>query len=256
MVPNRNNCQLRKHASTEEILGIVTQYIDVTDESQVLTHHGLDSITAVRLQTAIAAALGVRLPLVDFLGEATVQSLADSLNASEIPVAPEPARPEESDISVAEEVLSGPLTPTQAMYWVGRQSDYPLGGYSTRFYAEYEIPFGGDASLANSKEALVASFQEAWNRAVNRHGMLRATVDRNGIQHIHPEVVVHAVPVNETSVEQVRKRLVRRVPDLDQWPVHDVEITCDPETESSPGALTVHFGFEVVLIDFPGICAF
>ncbi|MBK4149649.1 acyl carrier protein [Corynebacterium macginleyi] len=42
-------------------MGIVTQYIDVTDESQVLTHHGLDSITAVRLQTAIAAALGVRL---------------------------------------------------------------------------------------------------------------------------------------------------------------------------------------------------
>ena len=253
MATDRSNCQLRNYASTEEILGIVTQYIDVTDESQVLTHHGLDSITAVRLQTAIAAALGVRLPLVDFLGEATVQSLVDSLNASEIPVAPEPARPEESDISVAEEVLSGPLTPTQAMYWVGRQSDYPLGGYSTRFYAEYEIPFGGDASLANSKEALVASFQEAWNRAVNRHGMLRATVDRNGIQHIHPEVVVHAVPVNETSVEQVRKRLVRRVPDLHQWPVHDVEITCDPETESSPGVLTVHFGFEVVLIDFPGI---
>lgn len=125
MVPDRSNCQLRNYASTEEILGIVTQYIDVTDESQVLTHHGLDSITAVRLQTAIAAALGVRLPLVDFLGEATVQSLVDSLNASEIPVAPEPARPEESDISVAEEVLSGPLTPTQAMYWVGRQSDYP-----------------------------------------------------------------------------------------------------------------------------------
>ena len=130
MVPDRSNCQLRNHASTEEILGIVTQYIDVTDDSQVLTHHGLDSITAVRLQTAIAAALGVRLPLVDFLGEATVQSLADSLNASEIPVAPEPARPEESDISVAEEVLSGPLTPTQAMYWVGRQSDYPLGVFT------------------------------------------------------------------------------------------------------------------------------
>ena len=84
MVPNRNNCQLRKHASTEEILGIVTQYIEVTDENQVLTHHGLDSITAVRLQTVIAAALGVRLPLVDFLREATIQSLADSLNASEI----------------------------------------------------------------------------------------------------------------------------------------------------------------------------
>ena len=271
----------------KKVFDIVTKHVDIVDEDQVLSHNGLDSIAAVRLQADIAAAFGCRLPLVDLLGQTTVRSLVENLsekqphlaqndsaernNANEETGCSEPSSPLNE--------LSSPLTPTQAMYWVGRQRAYPLGGYSTRFYAEYELSVAEEYATADVNRAVetvdrqmvqkvAARFEKAWNAAVRRHGMLRATVDREGLIHIHPEVPEHRVVLNDVSVSEVRERLARRVPDLQQWPVHDVEITytavaqaalpqenLDQQDPAEPGAgtITVHFGFEVVLIDYPGI---
>lgn len=63
----------------KKVFDIVTKHVDIAGEDQVLSHNGLDSIAAVRLQADIAAAFGCRLPLVDLLGQTTVRSLVEKL---------------------------------------------------------------------------------------------------------------------------------------------------------------------------------
>lgn len=213
-----------------------------------LTEAGLDSLTAVRIQRECALHTGIRLPLTSFLGDASVSSIAallaaESENSDSIALhggdssgsighgTPEGSAP-------LPQQARGALTPVQATYWVGRGTDYPLGGVSPRFYGEYELPLS---------ESEIPRLSAAWQEVVRKHGMLRATVDSHGIQHIG-DAQEHPIPVHYGDPLLTRARLAHRVPDLQQWPVHDVEITVEES-----GLLRVHLGFEVILLDFLGI---
>lgn len=213
-----------------------------------LTEAGLDSLTAVRIQRECALHTGIRLPLTSFLGDASVSSIAallaaESENSDSIALqggdssgstghsVPEGSAP-------LPQQARGALTPVQATYWVGRGTDYPLGGVSPRFYGEYELPLS---------ESEIPRLSAAWQEVVRKHGMLRATVDSHGIQHIG-DAQEHPIPVHYGDPLLTRARLAHRVPDLQQWPVHDVEITVEES-----GLLRVHLGFEVILLDFLGI---
>lgn len=110
-----------------------------------------------------------------------------------------------------------PLTDIQRAYWVGRQEAFDLGDVAIHFYTEVEC-----------RDLDVQRLQDAWNRTVRRHGMLRAVVDDQGRQRILPEVPPYVVEVTdlagldaaarEAALAARREAMSHRVHRTDAWP--------------------------------------
>ncbi|WP_240759189.1 condensation domain-containing protein, partial [Phytoactinopolyspora endophytica] len=79
-----------------------------------------------------------------------------------------------------------PLTEVQRAYWIGRDPKLPLGGVASHFYLELD---GAEIDLER--------LEEAWNRLVERHEMLRAVVAADGTQRVLPEVPRYRIPVTD-----------------------------------------------------------
>ncbi|TDE56537.1 amino acid adenylation domain-containing protein [Nonomuraea mesophila] len=106
------------------------------------------------------------------------------------------------------------LTEVQQAYWLGRQSDFVLGGVGAQFYVEYEHAEGDLGRL-----------EEAWNRLVVRHDMLRAVVEEDGTQRVLPRVPRYRFAVVDGDarvVERVREEMSRRLLDPGSWPLFDI----------------------------------
>lgn len=274
MAPNGNGCQSglagktrdtsdaalieKADSATEDnhahrFLSICGELLEDISFDESLVEQGIDSLTAVQLQRRISAEWGRTVPLTHFLDDRPVREVAEQIvtyleeeartqshGADHTGGKGAEHRTEDSDRT---QRFFAPLTPVQATYWVGREDDYPLGGISTRFYMEHDI------DLTQSCDDFSQAFTRAWNTVVRRHGMLRATVSRDGNQHVHQTVPDQDIPLHRSSdVEAVRRRLAYRTPDLSSWPVHDVELSALADRR-----VRVHFGFEVTLIDFAGI---
>ncbi|WP_265299522.1 non-ribosomal peptide synthetase [Verminephrobacter eiseniae] len=111
-----------------------------------------------------------------------------------------------------------PLTEVQQAYWMGRGTDFDLGGVSCHFYTEFE---GNGIDLSR--------LEEAWNRLITRHEMLRAVFDASGQQRILPEVPRLRIPVTdaptgqqEHALQALRAAMSEQVIALTRWPLFDV----------------------------------
>ncbi|WP_223166220.1 condensation domain-containing protein, partial [Nonomuraea sp. SYSU D8015] len=111
-----------------------------------------------------------------------------------------------------------PLTEVQQAYWLGRQADYTLGGVGSHCYFE----FGGDGID-------VGRLEEAFNRLIRRHEMLRAVATADGRQRILPHVPRFAIPVTDVPADRfdraregLREEMSHQVVDLTRWPLLDV----------------------------------
>ncbi|MFI7445848.1 condensation domain-containing protein, partial [Nonomuraea indica] len=110
-----------------------------------------------------------------------------------------------------------PPTDVQRAYWVGRTDDFALGGVGCHFYTEYDLT-GLD----------LARLEEAWNRLVERHEMLRAEFLPDGRQRILPRVPRFTIPVVEAGDEDadraladLRDAMSHQVLDATRWPLFD-----------------------------------
>jgi len=111
-----------------------------------------------------------------------------------------------------------PFEPTevQRAYWLGRRDDFDLGGVSCHFYTELE---GWDVNLAR--------LEEAWNRLIERHEMLRAVFDADSRQRILKTVPRMTIPVvaavgSKTALDVMRAEMSHQLIDATNWPVFDV----------------------------------
>ncbi|WP_205855820.1 non-ribosomal peptide synthetase, partial [Phytoactinopolyspora endophytica] len=118
-----------------------------------------------------------------------------------------------------------PLTDVQQAYWIGRDPALPLGGVAAQFYVEYE-----------HTDLDMGRLEEAWNRLVPRHEMLRAVVDIDGTQRILRDVprcriqVVNLEPGPDTAGERagtelaaVREQMSRATLEPSTWPLFDIK---------------------------------
>ncbi|WP_197431474.1 amino acid adenylation domain-containing protein [Dietzia sp. DQ12-45-1b] len=217
---------------------------------------GLNSLSAVRLQRLLVERTGVRIPLRDFVGDIDLTTLERRCAAG--PVSAEKVAAEVStamtpaDAGGQEVPDTFALTPVQGTYWVGRGDDYPLGGVSTYFYSEYEfvLPAGTDALTT------VGELESAWNRVVARHPMLRAVVGRDGVGRVLDDPGAHRFeivdlrshPDPQAAEDEARQDLSHRRAPAHRWPVHTFAAVVRPD-----GSLVLCVGFDVLLIDFPGI---
>ncbi|MFI7615818.1 amino acid adenylation domain-containing protein [Nonomuraea terrae] len=215
-----------------EVLGLPTSEVAA---DTALTVMGLESFTAVRLRRRLRD-LGLDLPMTAFLGAATVRTVAAGVPD------PTPAAGEEGF----------PLTPLQTAYWIGRDPAFPLGGVATFYYREYDRETGPD-----SPEADLARLAEAWDRLVRRHPMLRMIVDRQGRQHILPEVDPYEITVEDLRdaapdeaqerARQLRYACSHQVRPTDKWPLFDIRAAFLPN-----GRTRIFFGTDILALDMTG----
>ncbi|MGW3974352.1 amino acid adenylation domain-containing protein [Streptomyces ardesiacus] len=137
-----------------------------------------------------------------------------------------------------------PLTDVQSAYLLGRNEAFGYGGVACHVYVEVGYP---DLDPERT--------EEAWNRLVARHDMLRAVIDPAGHQQVLPEVPRLCVPSQQADSEQDAEPLLRRardemghrVYDTTAWPLFDVRLT------RTPTRAVLHLSMDFLLADWASI---
>ncbi len=111
-----------------------------------------------------------------------------------------------------------PPTDVQRAYWMGRTDDFALGGVGCHFYTELD---GEGVDLARLEEAI--------NRLVAHHEMLRAVFLADGSQRILPRVDRFRLPVTDAPVDapdaalaELRSAMSHQLIDATRWPLFDL----------------------------------
>lgn len=117
-----------------------------------------------------------------------------------------------------------PLTDVQSAYFLGRRELIDYGGVACHIYMELLYP-----DLAPERTETV------WNRLVDRHDMLRATIDQNGQQRVMqnaPKLNVTYTDLRgwERSEAEARLAVIRddmshRIYDTNRWPLFGIGVT-------------------------------
>lgn len=140
-----------------------------------------------------------------------------------------------------------PLTDVQSAYLLGRNPGFRYGGVACHLYMELKYNALDHELVENT-----------WNRLVQRHEMLRATVSNQGFQSIQQETPRFRVSYKDVSLlnvseqtavlDEVREHMSHRVYHTEQWPLFDIAVTtvqCDQKKES-----VLHFSMEFLIADW------
>ncbi|MEV6042643.1 amino acid adenylation domain-containing protein [Streptomyces xanthochromogenes] len=228
-VPPEGPVETAVAALWEELLG--TERVGRTDDFFAL---GGDSLLATRLLTRLKA---------EGLHDADLGRLFAAPTLRDFAAGLTPGRPTRLPTVTADLARRGepfPATDVQRAYWLGRGSDFTLGGVGSYWYWEFDGQ-GVDLAL----------LEDVWNRLVERHEMMRAVFDDDGNQKILPKVprfhltVKDAAPGDEESaLAAQRAAMDHRVFDVGSWPLFDIAAT-----RYGGGRTRIAFGFDYIVLD-------
>ncbi|MFB6888404.1 amino acid adenylation domain-containing protein [Kitasatospora sp. NPDC056327] len=213
---------------------------------------GLESLALTRVWFQLRREFGVDVP-VSALARCTdpaevlerVEEAAAGADAAAPPAAGPagagPGTPAPADTAAggpADRYEPFPLTDLQQAYLVAkdpRLGDDPIGCH---VYREFTVP-GLDT----------AALEDAWNRVVRHHDMLRAEITPDGRQRVRERVEPVRLPVGPLAgAPEVRARLSHRQYRPGEWPMHAVEVSRDDD-----GQAVVHLSIDVLFIDGHGL---
>ena len=143
-----------------------------------------------------------------------------------------------------------PLTDVQEAYLLGRNPGFRCGGVSCHIYLEFDYD-----ALDHLK------VEEAWNRLIDRHEMLRAIVVNQEYQMILKEYPKLKVTYNNLadltkqeqskSLEKIRKKMSHRVYNTEKWPLFDIAVTDLKSNQlNSKKKSILHFSMEFLIADW------
>ncbi|HET7505759.1 MAG TPA: amino acid adenylation domain-containing protein [Kofleriaceae bacterium] len=221
------------------------------DVAQPLNRLGIDSLMAVELKNGIEADLGVTVPVVRFLQGPSVTQLAEQLTgllaaraarSDATAAAPDPALP----ILVAApgaRCEPFPLNDIQQAYWVGRNGYFELGSVAAHMYVEVD---GTDLDIGR--------LQDAWQKLVIRHDMLRAVILPDGRQQVQAAVPSYVIEVDDlrgadadraaARLEATRRRLSHQVMATDRWPLFEIRAS-----RLDDRRVRIHLSFDILIAD-------
>ncbi|NUT46287.1 MAG: amino acid adenylation domain-containing protein, partial [Saccharothrix sp.] len=197
---------------------------------------GGDSLLATRLMRRLAEA-GLRgAHLADLFTKPVLRDFAATL--------------EHGDVEVAMRVSADaehrhdpfPLTDVQRAFWIGRDERIPLGGVGSFFYLEFD---GAEVDLDR--------VEEAWNRLIARHEMLRTIITPEGTQVILPEVPRYRIRTTEAghrpeaTLHRMRKSLSHKLVDTGTWPLFD--ISAARYTSAGRQRTRLYVGLDSIVMD-------
>ncbi|MGW6602220.1 SDR family NAD(P)-dependent oxidoreductase [Streptomyces sp. NPDC055036] len=211
-----------------ELLGFV-----VTDRDADFFTLGGHSLLATRMLARLRDEFGAEPRLQDLLARPTIAALAPLLTVDDgvertvtrkpslLPSGP--ARPDASDTTGSDSAasLEFPLTRVQHAYWIGGSGGYRLGDVPCSFHLEYDCP-----------DLDTARYEDAWNKVIARHPMLRAVISPEGRNRVLTKVpryrirlqdlTTHEPTDRERKLNRVREQMVRREPRPGRWPLVDI----------------------------------
>ncbi len=142
------------------------------------------------------------------------------------------------------------LTDLQHAYWVGRDSAVDMGNVATQLYVELDC---AGLELERLNDALCA--------LVERHDMLRAVVNGDGMQAVLPSVPRYRIATDDQSnaapeqiaqvIELTRNALMHQVRKADQWPLFAIRATLLPEAR-----LRLHVSLDMLVLDAWSVACF
>ncbi len=136
-----------------------------------------------------------------------------------------------------------PLTDIQQAYWFGRESTVSLGGVSAHGYEELRVP-NLDA----------ARFEQALNRMIQRHDMLRVVFLSDGTQQVIEQVPSYSLPVSDLrglnaeaarqALRATRERQSHQVLDASRWPLFEFSLSLLDD-----GITHLHISLDALIVD-------
>lgn len=238
----QHGATLVEHART--LLASVLQ-LESPEETAMdipLINMGVDSLMAVQIKAGLDAYTQQDIPLTRILEACSLESLLRGLDDK----AEQGAAPAENAAAVLVEDEAArfepfALTGVQRAYWIGRQDDMELGGVGCRVYAELDLDSLDTARL-----------DRAVQRLVDRHDMLRAIVQADGLQRVLPQQSYNLPVVDltslsaaetETRLAELRKELSHKAPSPDVWPLFDIRVSL------AQGFVRLHISLDMLICD-------
>ena len=136
-----------------------------------------------------------------------------------------------------------PLTDIQQAYLLGRNQGFELGNVATHGYREIDA-----VGLS------VAQVQDAVNRLIARHDMLRAIVTDEGQQQVLPDVPAYVIAMTDlrnatpqqrdAQLTAIRERLSHQVLSPEQWPLFHLEAA-----QLNDDTIRFYMSFDVLIGD-------
>ncbi|MBV4477559.1 non-ribosomal peptide synthetase [Pseudomonas botevensis] len=204
---------------------------------------GGHSLLATRMIYAINQRMGAQLSLSRLFQTPVLMDLAAQVQAlrnDEVRI--EPAfSPIEPDRHARHAPF--PLTDIQQAYWFGREATVSLGGVSAHGYEELRIP-DFDAER----------FEQALNRMILRHDMLRVVFLSDGTQQVLAQVPTYRMPrsdlrglsaeVAQRTLEATRERQSHQVLDASRWPLFEFSLSLLDD-----GITHLHISLDALIVD-------
>jgi amino acid adenylation domain-containing protein len=215
---------------------------------------GGHSLLAIQIVGQVRQAFGVDLPMRALFQAPTVSALARMIADKKDQQGAQPSVVGAHATVTSDktnECVPFPLTDVQQAYWLGRDSAFDMGNVATHSYDELDF-----------ENADIERIEWAWNRLIQRHGMLRAVVLPDGTQRVlqnvpeyHVEVLdLRGQPASlvEQEVQSIRQRMSHQMLEVECWPVFELRITRLSDTKArihlSTDALTFDAWSYVVLL--------
>ncbi|WP_259638823.1 condensation domain-containing protein, partial [Pseudomonas syringae] len=201
------------------------------------------SLLATRMIYMINQRMGAQLSLSSLFKTPVLMDLAEQvrLGRGDGPSLDTPFAPIEADRSAR--YAPFPLTDIQQAYWFGREASVSLGGVSAHGYEELRIP-GLD----------VPRFEQALNRMIQRHDMLRVVFLGDGTQQVLDSVPIYHMPRNDLrglsadaaqqALQVTRERQSHQVLDASRWPLFEFSLSLLDE-----GISHLHISLDALIVD-------
>ncbi|MDP9838382.1 amino acid adenylation domain-containing protein [Neorhizobium huautlense] len=206
---------------------------------------GGHSLLAIRLVSRINDVFRISLPLRTLFQARTIAAQARIMEAMPVPN-PEPAphtpAPAAFQADPKNRFEPFPLNAVQQAYWIGRRSDMTLGGTAAHLYVEIDC-----------KDFSHAAIENAFNRLIMRHDMLRCIVAADGTQRVLADVPHYRIrhtdmrelppKVRARALNEFRENLSHQILPLDRWPLFDIR------SSQLDDCLRLHISFDLMIGD-------
>ncbi|WP_414541455.1 amino acid adenylation domain-containing protein [Nostoc sp. CCY0012] len=221
-------------ATEEAIANIIAAVLGLT---QVGIHDnffelGGHSLLATQVMARLQQTLNIELPLRSLLASPTVAGLSEALTSFtktesfvDLPtIVPNPQQLYQPF----------PLTDIQQAYWLGRNEAFELGNIAAHGYLEL------DCDHLN-----LTRLNQAWQKLILRHDMLRAVILPDGQQQILSTVPAYEIEVLDLQdLEVMREQMSHEVLPADQWPLFRIRATPIDEQRTR-----LHLSFDALIAD-------
>ncbi|MEE5040609.1 amino acid adenylation domain-containing protein [Pseudomonas alliivorans] len=204
---------------------------------------GGHSLLATRMIYAINQRMGAQLSLSSLFKTPVLMDLAAQVKSTREDDCQPPAIPLRIEADAAARHEPFPLTDIQQAYWFGREASVSLGGVSAHGYEELRIP-----------DLDIARFEQALNRMIKRHDMLRVVFLSDGTQQVLETVPTYHMPRSDLrglpadaalqTLQATRERQSHQVLEASRWPLFEFSLSLLDD-----GISHLHISLDALIVD-------